>query len=192
VRRRPPLIVGLGAPALVLALSSCGSPAAQSSTVSPTTSDPGTADACPHIEVRNPSGERIDLNGTWVTELEGFRAGIYYFRQLGTCVWFSGAYPPPAEVEEDVGPLGLLTVVFHGSIDPTLRITGDWVDARQQFPGHIGPGGTLELRVEFTDEGETQIVYVGGTGEPFIEPSLREDQTWVRVSTGGAYPPPAP
>lgn len=192
MRQRPPLTVGLGPLALVLAMSSCGSPAAGSPTMAPATSDPGTAGACPSIELRTPSGERIDLNGTWVTEMEGFRGGIYYFRQVGTCVWFSGAYPPPAEVEEDFGPLGLLTVVFHGSIRPDLTITGDWADARQQNPGHLGPGGTLELRLEFTDEGQTRIVYVGGAGEPFIEPGVREDQSWIQISTGGAYPPPAP
>jgi hypothetical protein len=178
-------------------LAACANPVA-SPPGSPSTGpgERGSAGGdCAQIDISTPSGERIDLNGTWATEREGIRGGIYYFRQIGSCVWFAGGFPPPSETDVP-SLLGFLTVVFRGEVANDLTISGDWVDVRHQAPGPPGLGGTMELALEFTDAGDLRLVYVGGTGLPFVEPGYREEQSWVKLSEGSAYPPatsePAP
>ena len=46
-----------------------------------------------------------------------------------------------------------------------------------------------QLRAMFED---LRLVYVGGSGQPFVEPGYREEQSWVKISNQGAYPPPSP
>ena len=175
----------------IVVVSAC-SPAA-SPTPSPAPGEsPGipTVD-CPDIDLRSPTGERIALNGTWVTQREGSRAGIYFVRQVGECVWFVGSIPWPGLLDAH-GPLGLATVVFRGRVHSDFSITGEWIDIRQEGLGPIGPGGTISLQIEFGEEqGDMRLVYVAGSGQAFVEPGYREEQSWIRISEGGAYPPPS-
>jgi hypothetical protein len=193
VTSSPRGVAGVWVVALVLVgiASACGGPGA-SQAASPTngSGDSGSAatDACPSIDLRTPAGEPIDLSGTWVTELEGTRAGIYYFQQVGSCVWFAGAFPHPSETDVPV-PLGYLTVVFRGEVGSDFRIVGDWVDAREQGLGQPGASGSMELSLEVTESGELRLTYIGGQGQPFLEPGYREEQSWIKISDGGAYPP---
>jgi hypothetical protein len=82
-----------------------------------------------------------------------------------------------------------VTVVFRGEVGSDFRVVGDWVDARDQFPDQPHAHGTMELRLEVTESGELRLTYVGGSGQPFIEPGYREEQSWIKISDGGAYPP---
>jgi hypothetical protein len=175
----------------VLVGTACEQDASQtaSSPVASMTGEGTATTDCPSIDLRTPAGERIDLDGTWETELEGSRAGIYYIRQVGSCVWFAGAFPKPTDTDLP-GPLGYVTVVFRGEVGSDFRIVGDWVDARDQFLDQPHAHGTMELRLEVTESGELRLTYVGGRGQPFIEPGYREEQSWVKISDGGAYPPP--
>lgn len=176
---------------VVLTVSSCGPPSTATSSGDPTTTVGATATDCPNIDLRSPQGERVDLTGTWGTEREGTRGGIYFIRQIGSCVWFAGAFPGPLETD-DLGPLGFLTVVFHGEVTNDFTISGDWVDVRHLAAGPPGPGGNMDLAIEFTDAGDVRLVYLGGTGVPFVEPGYREQQSWFKISESGEYPLPSP
>jgi len=146
-------------------------------------------DSCPPLELRSPTGDAVNLNGTWATEKEGVRGGVYYFRQVGSCIWFVGAFPSPTDSDVP-GALSYVTVAFHGQIGADFAIVGHWIDARDQFLDNPGAGGTLRLRVEFGSNGEVRLVYVDGQGQSFVEPDYREEQSWIKISDGGAYPPP--
>ena len=178
------ILVGLG--------MSCAGPASDRVVPSVSTypsSQAGVVD-CPDIDLRSPAGDRIDLTGTWVTEREGTRGGIYYLHQTGACVWFAGGFDAPGE---ELGSLGFLTVVFRGLAGSDFVVTGDWVDVRIEPPGTLGSGGSMTLQIQFGQEpGDLRLVYVGGSGQPFVEPGYREEQSWVKISNQGAYPPPSP
>lgn len=132
------------------------------------------------------------LTGTWVTEREGTRGGIYFVRQVGECVWFAGGIPGPGWLDPH-GPLGFVTVVFRGRVRSDFSISGEWIDIRHEGLAPIGAGGTISLQIEFGEQpGDMRLVYVAGSGQPFVEPGYREEQSWIRISEGGAYPPPSP
>jgi hypothetical protein len=176
--------------AAIVVLSAC-TPAGSTPSLAPTSSpQTGTSD-CPNIDLRSPSGERVALTGTWVTEREGARSGVYFVHQVGECVWFAGSFPWPGDASH--GPLGFVTVVFRGRVRSDFSITGDWIDVRQEGLQPVGLGGSISLEIEFGEHpGEIRLVYVSGTGQPFVEPGYREEQSWIKISEGGAYPPPTP
>jgi hypothetical protein len=144
--------------------------------------------------LRGPSGERVALTGTWATQREGTRGGIYFLHQVGECVWFAGGFPGPGDTAPFGGPLGFVTVVFQGRVQSDFLITGTWIDVRRHEGSEaFGVGGRVTLRMEFSSASdEVRLVYVGGSGQPFIEPGIREEQYWVKIGDGGAYPPPSP
>lgn len=185
----------LGVALLLLAgVVACLPGAASSSAGSAESGTPlaGPAGACPDIDLRTPSGDRIALSGTWVTEREGTRAGIYYLHQVGECLWFAGGFPPPGDPDSQ-GPLGFQTVVFKGRLQSDFSITGDWIDVRQVGLGPFGAGGIMTLQIGFTGQDDAiRLVFEDGSGQPFVEPGYREEQSWIRISEGGAYPPPSP
>jgi hypothetical protein len=176
--------------ALVACSGQGGPPSA--SAASPEVPDPGNPDAldCPDIDLRTPGGERINLNGTWVTLEGGHRGGIYYFRQVGSCLWFVGTFPfPTGEEVGDVGALGVVTTAFLGRIDTDFEIHGTWIDVPHV---NVPPaqGGTLDLRIEFDDSGAPQVAYLDDVGERFLDPTLVVDElTWVQVDDRWPYPP---
>jgi hypothetical protein len=135
---------------------------------------------CPDIDLRTPTGERINLNGTWETLQGGHRSGIYYFRQVGSCLWFVGGFPRPEDgVVDEVGALSVVTTSYLV-----------WID----YP-HVNvppaQGGTLDLRIEFEESGIPQLAYVDDVGERFLDPTLVVDElTWVKVDDRWPYPPP--
>ena len=126
-----------------------------------------------------------------MTEREGTRAGIYFLHQVGDCLWFAGGLPWPGERDSEA--LGLRTVVFQGRMGSDFVVTGRWIDVRYVGIGGLGSGGKMTLRIEFGEQpGELRLVYVEGSGQPFVEPGYREEQSWIKISDGGAYPPSSP
>lgn len=175
-----------------LAMSACAA-GPMTSAVSPSAATAGPAAAdCAALDLRSPTGERIALSGTWVTEREGTRAGIYYLHQVGECLWFAGSFPPPGDNDAQ-GLLGFQTVVFKGRVRSDFSITGEWIDVRHVGLGPFGAGGTMTLQIEFSGPNDAmRLVFVGGSGQTFVEPGYREEQSWIKISEGGAYPPPSP
>ena len=154
-------------------------------------SSSGDAIDCPDIDLRTPTGERINLNWTWTTLQSGHRSGIYYFRQVGSCLWFVGGFPWPDDaVADEVGGLSVVTTNFLGRIESDFMIHGTWIDYPHiNFPP--AQGGTLDLRIEIDESGEARVAYVDDVGERFLDPTLVVDElTWVKLSDNWPYPPP--
>ena len=183
--RSPLIAVAAG---LVLCLVGCNPSPGTSTSPVPSVSASAAAVACPPIDLRTPAGDRIDLTGTWLTEKEGIRGGIYYFRQVGSCIWFAGGFTPPDDLEVRTA-LGYITVVFHGTLQSDFTINGVWIDARDEDLDASGAGGTINLRVEVDADETLRLVYVDGAGEPFLEPGYRENQSWIKISDNDIYPP---
>lgn len=185
IRRTGGIWIGAG---LALCLVGCTPSPGSSNSSEPSASPSAAAVACPPIDLRTPAGDRIDLNGTWLTEKVGIRGGIYYFRQVGSCIWFAGGFTPPGDLEVRTA-LGYITVVFHGTLGSDFTIDGVWIDARDEDLDASGAGGTINLHVEVNADETLRLVYVDGAGEPFLEPGYRENQSWIKISDYDTYPP---
>jgi hypothetical protein len=155
--------------------------------------------ACSTLDLSAPSGEPVDLTGTWETEVWTPRAGTYYLQQIGHCLWWAGGFPLTRE-DPTFGPTGNWINVFRGAIGSDFTVAGDWTDVHRDcvlvtvFECHGGPsrpgtGGAITLRIEF--EGDAvRLVFVGGTGELFNGDLTGLDQSWVSVDGDQALPAP--
>ena len=120
LRRRPgpgdlaTLLLVIAAAALVGACTPESPGAASSAQASGT---PGAqADGCPPVDLRGPSGDRVDLTGTW-----SGRGALHYIRQVGECVWWIALSNAPGE------PAGsYLSISFQGRVRPDFTLAGDW------------------------------------------------------------------
>lgn len=127
-----------------------------SAAASPNT-DQGSAGTCRPIDLRSPTGERIDLTGTW----EG---GIFlhHVRQVGDCVWWIGyARWPGTEPGE------LATLTFFGLLASDFTLSGNWTTiVRPSGPGayYNGPqegGVAFTIRFDPDTGGATVLARVG-------------------------------
>jgi hypothetical protein len=88
--------------------SAPGSPVAQASAPAAT--------ACTPIDLRLPSGEALDLTGTW----QGARS-VTFVRQVGSCVsWISLSDPPGQELGASQ------MVIFRGELASDFTLSGEW------------------------------------------------------------------
>jgi len=121
--------------------------------------------ACPPVQRSGPDGEPVDLSGAW----SGNDGGLYYIKQIGTCVWwsglsnFEGQYPGQEWV-----------MTFRGTMNDDGVISGDFVDVKSTNPG----SGTLtiEARIDQVNgQGVIQLYRTAATGHPvgvtFWEPA---------------------
>jgi hypothetical protein len=98
---------------------------------------------------RLPFSGEVDLTGAWL----GNDDGIYYMRQVGNALWWSGMHLRGT----DEATLGrLFTIVFHGTINRSnMTISGDHIDVPR---GENSGGSTLVF--EIVDDGGTVIQLV--------------------------------
>lgn len=122
------------ATALVAALLvGCG-PAVSSGSEDPSTvasAVPVPDSACRPIDIRSPTGDRIDLTGTW-------EAGIFihHVRQVGECVWWIGYGRWPG-----TEPGELATLTFFGHLTNDFTLSGSFTTiVRPGFPALYYPG----------------------------------------------------
>jgi hypothetical protein len=152
------------------------------------------------VDLRDPSGDAVDLTGTWVTESWTPRAGTYYFQQINSCLWWAGGFPLVG-ADPTFGPTGKWTTVFRGVIRSDLTIAGDWTDVHRECalvtvlachggPSRPGTGGSISLRIQF-DADALRLMYVDGTGEIFNDQMSGAAQSWVRAGDD-ASPRPTP
>lgn len=140
--------------ALLLVLTACtdGSTPSPSASPGPVASTPVSAEAaCAPRELRGPSGERIDLTGTW-------RGGqnVVYVRQVGSCVWWISLSDYPGQE-----PGAQAMVVFRGDLSPDFTLHGEWMSV-------VRPPGISDQRhgiVVFEIEAEAVPLVLRSTSE---------------------------
>jgi hypothetical protein len=160
---------------MVLALAGCGSSAPSTSTVAPSSGGQASQAAAPSASAASatvrpsPAGaarcdkapkkfdaSHIDLTGPWAGDDEG----IYYLRQEGSILWWSGMSGragSPSDLGRDWNNVG------RGVIK-ALKVDVEWADVPR---GGILGNGTLSLKIEDDGTGNVRIVKVDETGTGF-------------------------
>ena len=127
------LRLALALTALAAILTACGAGGPQAS------GDAG----CPPVQRSGPDGLPVDLSGAW----SGNDGGLYYIKQIGSCIWWSGLSDFEGQYP---GQEWIMT--FRGTMNGDGLINGDFVDVKSTNPG----SGTLTI--------EPRIDQVGGQG----------------------------
>ena len=151
-----PAVTGSPAAAPPAASEPLSAPAAASAPSSPSPSPSAAAAAPCQARVVEFDGAKTDLTGAWL----GNDDGIYYLRQVGTELWWSGMSGqagPAAKIGRDWNN------VAHGTIADDATITLDWADVPR---GEILGNGTLTWVIEEAD-GTTRLRKTGETGTGF-------------------------
>jgi hypothetical protein len=156
------MLAACGSASSPSAVTPVGSP---SHAVSPTSSATATPSPTPTAEVAAECTRRdlkfdpakIDLTGPWM----GDDDGIYYLRQLGKNLWWSGMSNRqglPRDLGRDWNN------VASGQIKADLTIQLDWADVpRGQIMGH----GTLTWKVVDDGTGNAKLTKITETGTGF-------------------------
>lgn len=141
---------GLGAPILALILAAaCAAPPSSPPELATGSVSPDSVedDACNSIELRTPSGSRVDLTGSW-------RAveSVHYVRQVGGCVWWVALSDVAGQ---ELGGSGVL--IFHGGLRPDFTLRGEWMYVLRPPFSNAPPRGTATfiIDVSFVDGVET-------------------------------------
>ena len=146
---QPPSVV----PALAVPITSPSPPGAVDTPdiVEPS---PAIAEECVPDRRAFTPGAALDLTGLWA----GDDGGIYYVRQLGSVIWWSGMSnrdQPPASLGRDWNNVG------RGELGKDLTIVSDWADVPR---GGILGSGTVTLKVGPDADGNLQITKRSETG----------------------------
>ena len=121
-------------------LAACGSTGdPPSDSPSPTASAEAGFAGCLPIELLLPSGEPLDLTGTW----DG-GSTIHHVRQAGDCVWWVGISDLPGEA-----PGESWMNSFQGHVKSDLTLSGIWADVYTDLGGRLHEGRTT-YRIEMT------------------------------------------
>jgi len=122
--------------------ASPGAPAAQASA-------PAAA-ACAPVDLRLPSGEELDLTGTW----QGARS-VTFVRQVGSCVsWISLSDNP----NQELGAWAMVT--FRGQIASDFTLSGEWtwIVRPLNISGPLGESVTFEIDLATVNGQETLVL----------------------------------
>jgi hypothetical protein len=147
---------------LAAVLAGCAAPSAspEASDGAISGSDEPAAATCEPLDLRLPSGEPLDLTGTWL----GNDTGLYQVRQSGECVWW-------------VGQTTSFLHVLQGTVARGLTVSATWATVASSAVGtpadagyrpaimRIGDGSIL-LRIEVGADGTNDtlsLVKVSGT-----------------------------
>lgn len=161
MRRPAPPMVGALLVGALLAACTPTIPAAPPgpSALASATGDEGIASTCSPIELRTPSGSRVDLTGTW----RG-RGAVHHIRQSGSCVWWIALSDIPG-----LPPGSAYSITFHGQVRPAFTLVGEWAFVVRPIMPGTPPSGmqpiTLSIDVAASG-GEEEIVLRGPGGGP--------------------------
>lgn len=129
--------------AAVIAVVAC-SPTQPTSSSEP--SSPDVADlACASFDLRDPTGQPLQLTGAW----RGNDFGEYFLSQRGSCLYWMGR----SNVPETFAPGTAWSNVLVGQVHADFTIEGPWGDV--PLSGEAPPlnGGQMILRIDFFDQG---------------------------------------
>jgi hypothetical protein len=147
----------IGLIVVLLALATaCGSPSAASpSMAEPSSSlavDRGLPPGCQVIDLRGPTGERIDLSGEWA--VTGTLAGVRetaWLIQVGDCV-----YGSVTGGEISRGP-GITVANLRGRVDDDFVIGLEVLIVTQGDQTLFGTYSTMEMVIEWDDESRLRL-----------------------------------
>jgi hypothetical protein len=131
---------------VALTASACTPAPTTLPSASPTAMERVTGQDCEAIDLRTPSGTRIDLTGTW-------RGGqtVVYVRQEAGCVWWMALSDWPGEA---LGSQNML--VFRGNVYPDFTLRGDWMNLVK--PTEFPIGGSTTFQIDTDVDGATDVV----------------------------------
>ncbi len=139
---------------------------------------------CPPVQVSGPDGQPLDLSGVW----SGNDTGLYYIKQIGSCVWWSGLSD---FTDRGQYPGQEWIMAFRGTMDADGKINGDFVDVKSS---NAGSGTmTIEARIDQVNgQGVVQLYRTGATGHAIgvtfwqrtSEPTPTETPTDTSAPTG--------
>jgi hypothetical protein len=115
---------------MLVACATTGEPAGASS--SPISSADAGFAGCLPIDLLLPSGERLDLTGTWVGG-----STIHHVRQVDDCVWWVGVSDLPGEA-----PGESWMNSFQGHLNSDFSLSGIWADVYTERSGNLHEGRT--------------------------------------------------
>jgi hypothetical protein len=185
------LLVGLVTACIPASGFPSGAPSAASPAESAAASEASDITAalgdCQPLDLALPSGEPLDLTGSW----EGNDVGPYQLRQFGDCLWM-------------VGQNATFTLVYVGQLHSDFTIHGRWatVAASDHLIGgvrndaelYIG-SGSLTLGIVIGGAGANEDVWleqIEETDNADFGPGYSLDvTTWTRVDSDPDHPIPA-
>lgn len=134
---------------------------------------------CPPVQVSGPDNQPLDLSGVW----SGNDGGLYYIKQIGSCVWWSGM---SNFTDQGQYPGEEWIMAFRGTIDADGRINGDFVDVKSSNPGNGTM--TIEARIDQVNgKPVVQLYRTAATGHPvgvtFWQPTTEPTPTQVPAGT---------
>lgn len=105
-----------------------------------------SSDLCPPLSLRMPSGERLNLTGTWLAD----DFGTYYLTQRASCLHWLGM--SPAVGESAAGDWW--TNVYAGRVRTDFSVAGPWADVPYvgYSEGQTPNSGELTLHIGFFDD----------------------------------------
>jgi len=177
---RPVVAVLLGA-LLAACSASAGLTDSEPSATSPAAAAAGPA--CKPIDLRTPSGEQIDLTGTW----QGYEA-LHFVRQYGDCVWWEELTTAPEDE-----PLGqIYRSVFFGRLQTDFTLVGQWADIYTGLLPNGAPvipsNGEAVWTIIIQSEGTTEVITLRGLLRFADADGIRAPLVLTRVDAGTAFP----
>jgi hypothetical protein len=119
------------------------------------------------IDLRAPTGERIELGGPWTEVTTGGEPMSWWIRTSGNCIWGTGQVPNvSAEGSFEGAPHEVQS--FNGHIGSDFMITGDIVNLGpipRGAPRSPSPVAPLEMLIEFDDESAITLREARAPGE---------------------------
>lgn len=117
---------------------------------------PGNA-LCPEIDLRSPTGDRVDLNGEWEQRISDDQPPVrWWVRQIGSCVWAVTMSPefPDEQIQ------GFDLQALRGEIDASFTIGAEIAEVApmtQVEANVFPPMAEIVLLVEFDADGEAVL-----------------------------------
>jgi hypothetical protein len=111
---------------------------------------------CEPIDIRGPSGVRVDLDGTWTAEAHtSSLPETWWIRTQGDCLWGAGAVGRSGDAELFESPDPGRVQIIRGTIGADFVMEGEIVQVGEPgfVPGAFRLWSPLRLFVEFADDG---------------------------------------
>ena len=148
---------------LLLLMSGCGpstspSPSDQPSASPSELAESGLPPGCGPIELRGPSGERIELDGQWIEIGDVAAPMTWWIRTQGDCVWGTG-HIEGVGTEDPANPRPSDVQTLSGVIGSDFVITGEILLLAPLPPLSLlrRPHSPLRMLIEFDAAGEITL-----------------------------------